>query len=93
MTVNKHNSAYEMQITETKTVQTPLHRLLSQNENELVQSTFVLDQIIKLAAKNMNTSIGLIKSSICTKIGISLSKSDAQAGIARYHYNYDYNYY
>ena len=57
------------------------------------RSRKVLDQIIKLAAQNMNTSVGPIKSSIYTKIGISLSKSDAQAGIARYYYNYDYNYY
>ena len=41
----------------------------------------------------MNQSVGPIKSNIYTKIGISLAKSDAQAGIARYYYNYDYNYY
>ena len=52
-----------------------------------------LDKVIKLAALNMNKDKGPIKSSIYTKIGISLAKSDAQAGIARYYYNYGYNYY
>ena len=57
------------------------------------RSRRVLDRIIKLAAMNMNTNVGKIKTNIYTKIGISLAKSDAQAGIARYYYNYDYNYY
>ena len=48
------------------------------------RSRRTLDRIIKLAATNMNTNVVKIKTSIYTKIGISLTKSDAQAGIARY---------
>ena len=34
-----------------------------------------------------------VSNHIYTKIGISLARSDAQAGVARYYYNYDYKYY
>ena len=61
--------------------------------NDVPRSRRFLDKIIKLAASNMNKNIGPIKTSIYTKIGISLAKSDPQAGIARYYDNYDYNYY
>ena len=47
------------------------------------RSRRVLDTIIKLAATNMNRNVGKIKTNMYTKIGISLAKSDAQAGIAR----------
>ena len=46
----------------------------------------------KMAASNMNKKVGPIKSYLYTKIGISLTRSDAQAGVARYYYNYDYKY-
>ena len=52
----------------------------------------VLDDVIKLAAENMGKDYVRIKSSIYTKIGVSLSRSDAQAGVARYYYNYGYRY-
>ena len=56
------------------------------------RSRKVLDDIIKLAAKNMNKDFSKIKTFIYTRIGISLSRSDAQAGVARYYYNFSYNY-
>ena len=56
------------------------------------RSRRMLDGIIKMAAKNMNKDVSKIKSYIYTRIGVSLSRSDAQAGVARYYYNFSYNY-
>ena len=56
------------------------------------RSRKVLDNIIRLAATNMNKDYFKIKTYIYTKIGISLSRSDAQAGVARYYYNFSYSY-
>ena len=57
------------------------------------RSRKVLDDIIKMASENMNKDISKIKSYIYTKIGVSLARSDAQAGVARYYYNFGYKYY
>ena len=57
------------------------------------RSRKVLDDIIKMASENMGKHTSKIKSYIYTKIGISLARSDAQAGGARYYYNFGYKYY
>ena len=56
------------------------------------RSRKILDDVIKMAAENMNKGISKIKSYLYTRIGTSLSRSDAQAGVARYYYNNSYKY-
>ena len=46
-----------------------------------------------MASENMSKDISKIKSYIYTKIGVSLARSDAQAGVARYYYHFGYKYY
>ena len=48
------------------------------------RSRKVLDDIIKMASENMSKDISKIKSHIHTKVGVSLARTDEQAGVARY---------
>lgn len=52
----------------------------------------VLHDIIKMAAENMSKD-SKIKSYIHIKIGVSLARSDTQAGVTRYYYDFGYKYY